>query len=392
MKIIFMIPILLGLILSRGISERFHIEQSKPMLVFDEENKILSDNRIEQKIGQMLMVGFFGTEAPSESRICQDIRNYNLGGVILFDVNPVNKKKAKNISSKTQLEKLTRQLQACSSDGNLLIAVDQEGGKVQRLKTKYGFYGKFPKAKNIANTTIKETKKTYEHMSNELMSVGINFNLAPVVDLAINPQNVVINKLGRSYGSEPGKVVEYASTFMDSMYANGILTSLKHFPGHGSSLGDTHEGFVDITSSWQTKELEPYQVMIDNGKVDTIMAAHVFNANLDKRYPSSLSKNTITDLLRNQMGFDGVVITDDLQMGAIIKQYNLEEILTLSIHAGVDILLFGNQLNPKNTLSTKILIDDIKKLVKERKIDVIQVELAYQRIQKLKKRLISYKK
>lgn len=339
---------------------------------------------LEQKIGQMLMVGFFGITAEKDSQICKDIKQYNLGGVILFDYNPVNKNEPKNIKNKKQLTKLTKQLQDCSHDGKLLIAVDQEGGKVQRLKNKYGFYGKFPGANEVAENSVIEAVSIYGKMGKELHEAGINFNLAPVVDLSINPRNVVINKLGRSYGNEPKKVAEYADVFISQMHKNHVITSIKHFPGHGSSVGDSHKGFVDVTNDWKEKELEPYKILIDENNIDTIMVAHVFNANLDPEYPASLSKNTITDKLRNQMGYKGVVITDDLQMNAIDKQYKLRKILELAINAGDDILLFGNQLNPHDTLKTKDLIGKIVSLIKSGDIDKKKIDQAYVRIQRLK--------
>jgi beta-N-acetylhexosaminidase len=345
---------------------------------------VLVDSGLEQKIGQMLMIGFFGTSAKQGSQICHDIQDYNLGGVILFDFNPIDRNKAKNIESKGQLAQLTKELQACSPKGDLLIAVDQEGGRVQRLKEKYGFYGKFPKAADVVKRGEKYAHKTYAHMGKELHSVGINFDLAPVVDLSINPKNVVINKLGRSYGKDPNKVVEYASIFMSEMHSNHVLTSVKHFPGHGSSVGDTHKGFVDVTNDWQEKELEPYKVLIGRGTIDTIMVAHVFNKNLDEKYPASLSFKTITKKLRNEMGYSGVVITDDLQMNAIDTKYGLSETLHLAINAGDDILLFGNQLNPSDVLTANELVSEIMNLIDKGSIDRATIEKAYTRIKRLK--------
>ncbi len=359
-------------------------EQHAPLLKNESNNIVSVKSGLEQKVGQMLMVGFFGTSAKPESQICQDIKNYNLGGVILFDFNPVDRSKAKNISSKEQLVNLTRELQHCSPGKNLLIAVDQEGGKVQRLKAKYGFYGNFPKATDVSKKSVNDASVVYDQMGYELHHAGINFNLAPVVDLAINPKNVVINKLGRSYGKDPNKVVEYASIFITEMHKNNVLTSIKHFPGHGSSVGDTHKGFVDVTNDWQEKELEPYKILIGRNTIDTIMVAHVFNSNLDNTYPASLSHSTITKKLRNEMGYNGVVITDDLQMNAIDKKYGLRETLHLAINAGDDILLFGNQLNPRDTLSTKKLVDIIVDLVKNNEIGVDKIDQAYTRIQRLK--------
>lgn len=340
---------------------------------------------LEKKIGQMLMVGFHGTTATPNTQICKDIKKYNLGAVILFDYNPVNKKKPKNIATKAQLTKLTSELQACSNDGKLLIAVDQEGGKVQRLKSKYGFYGKFPKASDVIKMDQSKIKSTYTKMSQELQSVGINYDLAPVVDLDINMKNHVIHGLGRSFGKEPKVVAKYASTFIDAMHTHGVLTALKHFPGHGSSVGDTHKGFVDVTKLWQEKELEPYKLL--NHKADTVMVAHVFNKHIDAKYPATLSAKTVEGLLRQTLGFHGVVITDDLQMGAISQKYGLKQTLNLAIHAGDDILLIGNQLDPKKVKTPKKLVETIITLVKEGKVSESRIETSFRRIQKLKERL-----
>jgi len=343
---------------------------------------------LNEKIGSMLMVGFMGTTAYKNSQICKDIRDYNLAGVILFDMNPVNHKKAKNISNKRQVARLTKQLQACSKDGKLLISVDQEGGRVQRLKTKYGFYGKFPKARDVIRLSDRQVSRHYNKMGAELKSVGINYNLAPDVDLAINKRNHVIYQLGRSFGTEPKQVVHYASIFMNSMHKNGVLTSLKHFPGHGSSLGDTHKGFVDVTNLWQRKELAPYRMLAKSHTIDSVMVAHVFNKRLDNRYPATLSKKIVKGLLRNDFGFDGVVITDDLQMGAINKRYGLRNTLKLAINAGDDILLFGNQLSVKSMVKTKTLVNTIKSLLRNKEIKLSDIEASNVRVENLKAKLL----
>ncbi len=355
------------------------------LALFSLTNAWAQELALEKRIGQMLMVGFHGTYAPKDSQICKDIQQYNVGAVILFDYNPVNKNKPKNIATKEQLARLTKELQACSADGKLLIAVDQEGGRVQRLKSKYGFYGKFPKASEVIKMDQSKIKETYTKMSQELKSVGINYDLAPVVDLDINMKNHVIHGLGRSFGKDPKTVAKYASTFIDAMHSNGVLTSIKHFPGHGSSVGDTHKGFVDVTNLWQKVELEPYRLLKD--KADTVMVAHVFNKKIDAKYPASLSYETITKMLRWKLGYHGVVITDDLQMGAISNKYGLKNTLKLAINAGDDILLIGNQLDPKKTVSTKRLVDTIVTLVQNGEVTEKSINKAYKRIQKLKKKL-----
>ena len=352
-------------------------------MVFPLWAQAASSLSLEKRIGQMLMIGFHGTSAPKGSQICQDIKRYHVGAVILFDYNPVDKNKPKNIANRRQLKKLTAQLQACSYDKKLLIAVDQEGGRVQRLKSRYGFYGKFPKASDVAKMDRHQIKVTYRNMSRELKQVGINYDLAPVVDLAINPKNHVIYGLGRSYGKDPKTVAAYAEIFIDAMHYNGVLTSLKHFPGHGSSVGDTHKGYVDVSKLWQEKELEPYRLLKE--KADTVMVAHVFNDRIDSRYPATLSKKTVNGLLRKTLGYNGVVITDDLQMGAISKKYTLKRTLQLAINAGDDILLFGNQLDPRNVVTTKTLVESVISLVKSGKVSENTINRAYNRIQKLKR-------
>lgn len=340
---------------------------------------------LDEKIGSMFMVGFMGTTAPKNSQICKDIAQYHLAGVILFDANPVNKSEAKNIANKNQVAQLTQQLQACSYDGKLLISVDQEGGNVQRLKSKYGFYGNFSKASDMSKLSEISVIQQYDKMGEELSSVGINYNLAPDVDLAINKQNRVIYQLGRSFGSDPKMVAKYSSIFMNAMHNHGVLTSLKHFPGHGSSLGDTHKGFVDVTTLWQEKELEPYRLLAKTA--DTVMVAHVFNEKLDPQYPATLSNKTVKGLLREKLGFEGVVITDDLQMGAINQKYGLKNTLKLAIGAGDDILLFGNQLSVKSMVSTKTLVETVKSLIKSKEINVGDIEKSNQRLEKLKMKL-----
>lgn len=346
---------------------------------------LLAQVPLERALGEMLMVGFYGTEVTSSSPICQAIGRYDLGGVILFDRNPTHAKKAKNIRSKAQLKRLTAQLQACRKEGVLLIGVDQEGGRVQRLKARYGFYGAFPSAKQMVNYSLQKQQRLYMKMAKELASVGINYNLAPVVDLARNPHNRVIYGLGRSFGKEPEVVVREAKLFMEAMGKYGVVSALKHFPGHGSSLGDTHKGFVDVTSVWSEVELIPYQRL--RHLAPSVMVAHIFNHKLDPRYPATLSSKIIQGLLRERIGFEGVVITDDLQMGAITQHYTLNETLALAMNAGNDILLFGNQLDPKHTVSVEHLIGKMRALVKSGVVSKKRVYEAYKHIMTLKESL-----
>ncbi len=346
----------------------------------------LNAKTLDQKIANMFMVGFYGTKVSKSSMIIKDICTRGLGGVLLFDRHPTKRNQAKNISSPSQLKRLTSDLSnAC--DRQPLIAVDQEGGKVQRLRVKDGFYGRYSRASALGSQTMDIAKDVYSKMADELRSVGINYNLAPVADLAVNRQNGVIYKLGRSYGSRADRVAMFNKIFINAMNSRGVLTSLKHFPGHGSSLGDTHKGFVDVTDRWSRVELEPFESVIRSGKADSIMVAHVFNRKIDTKYPASLSKKTIKGLLRGELGYDGVVITDDLQMRAISRHYSLEETIRLAINAGVDILLFGNQLDPKHEVTLVKLVSITKKLLSQGKISRRSIEQANRRIDRMRSKI-----
>jgi len=341
---------------------------------------------LDQKIANMFIVGFYGTTASSHSKVIKDICVRGLGGVLLFDRHPTRHSKAKNISSPAQLKRLTAALRG-SCAHTPLIAVDQEGGKVQRLRVKDGFYGRYPKASTLGASTMDVAKRSYTSMAKELHRVGINFNLAPVADMAVNKRNRVIYRLGRSYGSRADRVAMFDKIFINAMHSQRILTSLKHFPGHGSSLGDTHRGFVDVSRTWRKKELSPFKKVIDSGKADSIMIAHVFNRTIDSRYPASLSAKTIRGLLRGKLGYQGVVISDDLQMYAISKHYTLKETIRLAINAGVDILLFGNQLDPKHEVSIEKLVAVTRSLLTKGAISKAGIERANRRIDAMRTRI-----
>lgn len=336
----------------------------------------VNDTQLKKMIGRMLIVGFNAQEVTQNSQIIKDINRYNLSGVILFDKNYQDMSKTKNISSPKQLQKLTTALQTLSN-AHIFIAIDQEGGKVARLKPKYGFTPT-PSAAKISQMPLKAVKSIYQTQSQMLHDNGINMNFAPVVDLSINPKNRVIVQLERSYGKNPKVVAKYAEVLINAQNAQNIISVLKHFPGHGSSLGDSHQGFVDISNTWSPKELEPYKLLMN--KTDAIMTAHVFNRHLDTTYPATLSYNVNTKLLREKLGFRGVIISDDMQMKAISAHYSLKEATTLAINAGVDILLFGNQLSQNNLHE---LVQTIFKQVKKKRIKLQTIIDANKRIENL---------
>lgn len=337
---------------------------------------------IEKMIANMVILGFYGKNIDKNSVIYKEVKA-GLGGVILFDKDPRDKNKIKNIQSPEQLKRLNSSLQNISKQ-KLFISIDQEGGIVQRLSSKNGFFSTL-KANQISKKSEAFAKKEYKKLSFMLASNGLNLNFAPVVDLAINNQNSVIVKKGRSFGKSTKDVVKYASIFVDELKNQNVISVLKHFPGHGSSLKDSHKGFVDISNTWSKKELKPYEEFIKNDKAQMIMTAHVFNKNLDEKYPATLSYKVNTQLLRETLGFKGVLISDDLQMYAIAKHYNLEDTLSLAINSGVNILLFANQL--AKPIRLKTIVDTVYKLILEEKILLDSIIKSNEKINQLKRRI-----
>lgn len=335
---------------------------------------------LEEKIGQMIMVGFRGTDIDDStlSKLKNQIVSGEVGGLLFL---------SRNISSKKQITTLIDDLNALDAPQPLFFAVDQEGGSVARLKPKHGFKV-FPSAYYVAKyKTSEEAFNIYFELASMIKEAGFNLNLAPVVDLDLNPKSPAIGKLIRSFSKDPNTVTTYAQIFIKAHQKIGILTTLKHFPGHGSAAGDTHFGAVDITKTWQANELEPYKKLIKANAVDTIMSSHIFNAKIDPKRPASLSKKHIQKKLRNELGYQGVVITDDLQMGAISKHYDLENTVILAINAGNDILLFANYFKLDKNLPNKI-IKIVKKAVADGQIPKSRIDEAFARIQKIKRRFI----
>lgn len=340
---------------------------------------------LEEKIGQMMMVGFRGMSVDGNHFIIKDIKERNLGGVILYDYDVESKDYVRNIESPEQVKALTSSLQRAAK-GTLLIAADQEGGRIARLKTTYGF----PRTrshmelggKDDLQLTFDETVK----LAGTLAEEGFNLNMAPVVDVCVNLNNPIIAKLERCFSDNPQKVAGQAKSYINALHDQGVISTLKHFPGHGSSKGDSHLGLTDVTNSWSEKELTPYKEIIAAGKADVVMTAHVFNSKLDPEYPATLSNAIIDGVLRKQLGFDGVVVSDDMQMGAIVNYYGFETAIQKAIEAGVDMLVFGNNLKYDEEVVPRV-IAIIKNMINNGSLTKERIDKSYQRIMKLKRQL-----
>jgi beta-N-acetylhexosaminidase len=336
---------------------------------------------LDIKIGQMLLIGF--PSAALDSSVLEEVRKGKVGSLIIFEKNipPAN--------SFVGLKKITWTYQQASPIP-LIIAIDQEGGKVNRLKSKYGFPNSITASAMAKSPTLDSVRFYAEATASTLAGLGINMNFAPVVDLASNPTNPIIAKHGRAFSANEDSVILMAKEFIKQHRKYNVLTSLKHFPGHGSSKDDTHLGIADVTNTWEPKELKPYQVLIDSGYVDAVMTSHIVNKKLEPDgHPGTLSDDVIKGMLRGQLHYNGVVFSDDMQMHAITKNYGLEEAIRLAILAGVDIMTFSNNISGSDERTVDKVHSIIRGMVTNGTISKERIDESFRRIMKFKKRLLT---
>lgn len=350
------------------------------------KEQINSNNpSIEQKIGQLLMVGFRGMNVADTSHIIRDIETYHLGGVILFDYDVPSSTPVRNIENFGQVRQLTEELQDLA-DTPLLIAVDQEGGRVARLKPSRGF-PETVSAEFLGDLDMADTTRAYANEQTELLNeLGFNVNFAPVVDLNTNPDNPVIGSIQRSYGADPVLVTKHASIVIEEHLQRNILPVIKHFPGHGSAWNDSHVGMADVTDTWQEVELEPYRNLTETDYQFAVMTAHVMNSNLDEELPATLSKNVQTGLLRDEIGFEGMLFSDDMQMDAIRSFYGLEFAIEHALNAGVDMLVFGNNSVYQPDIVPEV-VQIIVGLVEQGAVSEERINEAFQRVMNSKRQI-----
>lgn len=291
----------------------------------------IKEMSLEEKIGQMFIVGLEG-QAVDENTI-KMITEYYVGGFILF---------SKNIKDSDQLLSLVNSLKELNAKNKtpLFISVDEEGGRVSRMPSEIK---KLPSNKKIGELNNRET--TYEIgriLGEELKSFGFNVNYAPVLDINNNPDNPVIGD--RAFGDNKIVVSSLGVEIMKGIQSKGVISVIKHFPGHGDTSVDSHKNLPSIEIDLErlkSFELLPFKTAIENG-ADAVMIAHILLPKIDGDYPSSLSKTVITDILRGDLGFDGVVISDDMTMGAIVENYEIGEAAVNAINAGTDIVLVAH--------------------------------------------------
>jgi beta-N-acetylhexosaminidase len=337
---------------------------------------------LNPRLGELLLVGFHGTSLQDNAALDGLLCDTRVTGVILF---------ARNIVDAAQTARLTRELtaraRACTGRP-LLVAVDAEGGRVMRLGPGAGWTATLSHQDLGQAGDLAQTELEARRIGGMLRDAGINWNLAPVIDVGYNPANPVIVGVGRSFGANPKLVAAQARAYIAGMHAAGILTAVKHFPGHGSSVDDSHAGFVDVTDTARPDvELVPYRLLLAEGVVDAVMTAHVYNRHLDAWVPATLSRPTIDGVLRGELGWRGVVVSDDMRMGAIEQHYGAGDAAVRALRAGVDLILIADDRLPGDRSASAETLTAIRRAVRRGRLPAGQVDEALARIAALRSRL-----
>lgn len=347
-------------------------EESTAVQVDKKYNKEIKSRlkkmNIDEKIGQLIIAGFDGITVNDELQSL--ILEKYIGGVILF---------SKNVESASQVVALNNEIKEINkvNKSPIFISVDEEGGLVSRMPSEFK---DIPTNSDIAKYDDEDLSYNIgKVIGEEISSLGFNMDFAPVLDINSNPDNPVIGN--RSFGDNEAIVSKLGIATMKGLKDSNIIATVKHFPGHGDTSVDSHVGLPVIENDLErlkSFELVPFQKAIDEG-VDMVMVSHIMLPKIDENDPATLSKTIVTDILRKDMNYNGVVVTDDMTMGAIINNYDIGEAAVKSINAGVDIVMVCHQY--ENV--TKV-IDAIKEAVNNGSITEERIDKSVERILKLK--------
>jgi len=330
----------------------------------------LDSMTLDEKIGQMVIVGFDGYDM--NDRIKQLVEEYHAGGFIFYKA---------NIRDASQLIDLINSMKKANA-GNavpLFFSVDEEGGRISRMPDDFK---KFPTNKAIGE--LNNGDLSFEigcAIAQEIKAFGFNMDFAPVLDINSNPKNPVIGD--RSFGSNAGVVSELGVETMKGIQSEEVISVVKHFPGHGDTSVDSHIGLPRVDNDLERLkgfELVPFAKAIKNG-ADAVMVAHILLPEIDPEYPATMSKTIITDILKKDMKFDGVVVTDDMTMGAIIENYKIEDAAVKSVEAGSDIVLVCHEFEKETAV-----IQALKRAVENGTIPEERVNESVYKILKLKQK------
>lgn len=335
---------------------------------------------LRDKIDQMLMIGFRGTTFAKSPELSGVLKNSNLGGVILFDYDTPSKKYVRNIVTPKQIKTLIAAAQK-NAKTPLFVAVDEEGGAVTRLKKSYGFTTMLPSHEILAKSSVLSVQKKVATHAAVMQDLGFNIDFAPTVDI-LNPANPAIGKYGRSFGADTDTIISYASAFARGLSLKGIAPVIKHYPGQGSTLVDTHKAAADSSATFSRTEEIPFTKMLANSSL-SVMVSHIVVSDISTE-PASLSKEHI-DRLRAIPGFQGLVFSDDYDMGAIRKGYPLDTLVAKAVNAGVDVLIFSNNIGAYNPNEFYEVREAIERGVASGIIPKEKIDAAYARIMEFKK-------
>jgi beta-N-acetylhexosaminidase len=296
-------------------------------------------------LGQLFIMGFSGLELSDDTAAF--ISQANIGGVLLF---------SPNYESPGQVAELINQIQECRRDLPLWISVDHEGGKVQRFKKSFT---KIPEAATIAATDSPRLAfEIAEMMAKELSSVGINLNFAPVADIATNPKNPIIGN--RAFGDNEDQVSKMSSAMVRGHLVHGVQPCVKHFPGHGDTNTDSHLALPRVDTELDVlveREFKPF-IKAFKSRCSMVMTAHILNPKLDPKYPATLSKLILRDILRKQLRYTRIIISDDMEMKAITDHYGAEDAPRLALEAGCDMLIYRSEAAARHAYAS--LVKDIE--------------------------------
>ena len=331
-----------------------------------------------EKVGRMLLMGFIGSGPETEGAdiIAGHLEARRIGGVLFL---------RHNVRTREGAEGSARRFAAI--DPAAWMAIDQEGGLVQRLSRDLG-YTHIPRAMQVAEArTPAHAGALYRQAAAEFRAAGFNMNLAPVADLH-DPDNAVIGRHGRAYGTDGARVAAYAGVFIEAFEAAGAVCAIKHFPGHGHSRGDSHDGFVDISDTWSEAELEPFRLLIEQGHGHLIMGGHLTLRGLDpSNVPVTFSRPILEGVLRGRLGFDGAIMTDDLDMGAIRENYDQREAVLRAIEAGNDIIMMSNSAAPDPELPQRVAAW-VGEAIAEGRLSEARIDASVARLDVLRARVV----
>jgi beta-N-acetylhexosaminidase len=331
-------------------------------------------------IGKLIVMGFWGSDSksPGAQAVSLWLKRGDIGGVIFFEDNLLTPRSARD---------LTRSFRESAGSLQPLLCVDQEGGAVARLRADRNFEP-LPAARSLGTTTPQIAEVFYSRTAEELHRLGFNVNFGPVVDLALNPTGPIV-KRGRSYGEHPETVIEYAKTFINAHRRHHVATALKHFPGLGSTSGDTHRSLPIITGTWSPNEIRPFAELVEGGYADMVMMAHVVHADLtEPDRPASLSSHAIQNVLRHKLHYDGIAVADDMQMGAMTRSFSPDESILLGIEAGLDLFIYSNRQHPDAQMPERFH-RVIKAAVESNRLPITRIQESVCRISRLE-RSMSY--